>query len=267
MYHAFYSLNSTPFSKEIMAKDSFISDAFSEACSRLEFLKKTRGIGMLTGEPGAGKTLILRTFAQQLNKELYKVVYFPLSTGTVMDFYRGIARGLGEEPAFRKVDLFHQIQHSVLLYYKERRVTPVFILDEMQMAKDIFLNDLTILFNYGMDAENPFILILAGLPHLQDRLTLRRVNMPLFQRIVMSYKVEPLSKEEVDGYIRHHMELAGAKHHVFTAKAVEVIASLTRGWPRLINNLATHCLLFGFQARKDQIDEEVVRLASKEAGL
>ena len=91
--------------------------------------------------------------------------------------------------------------------------------------------------------------------------------MPLFQRIVMSYKVEPLSKEEVNGYISHHMELAGAKHQIFTAKAVEVIASLTRGWPRLINNLATQSLLFGFQARKDQIDEEVVRLASKEAGL
>jgi len=58
MYHAFYSLNSTPFSKEIKAKDAFFSDAFSEACSRLEFLKKTRGIGMLTGEPGAGKTLL-----------------------------------------------------------------------------------------------------------------------------------------------------------------------------------------------------------------
>ena len=94
MYHAFYSLNSTPFSKEIKAKDAFLSDAFSEACSRLEFLKKTRGIGMLTGEPGAGKTLILRAFAQKLNKELYKVVYFPLSTGTVMEFYVSIPGAL-----------------------------------------------------------------------------------------------------------------------------------------------------------------------------
>lgn len=267
MYQAFYSLSGTPFSKEIEAKNSFGSEAFSEACSRLEFLKKTRGMGMVIGEPGAGKTLILRSFTEQLNKDLYKVVYFPLSTGTVMDFYRGIAKGLGEEPPFRKVDLFHQIQHSIMLYFKERRVTPVFILDEMQMAKDMFLNDLSILFNFGMDAQNPFILILAGLPHLHDRLTLRRVNMPLFQRIVMSYKVEPLSKDEVNDYIRHHMELAGARHHIFTDKAVEVIASLTRGWPRLINNLATHCLLFGFQSKKDQIDEEVVRLASKEAGL
>lgn len=267
MYQTFYSLSGTPFTKEIEAKRFFASEAFSEAGGRLEYLKKTRGIGMLTGEPGAGKTFILRSFASRLNNDLFRVIYFPLSTGTVMDFYRGIARGLGEEPKFRKVDLFHQIQHAILLHYKDRKITPVFILDEMQMAKDLFLCDLSILFNFGMDAENPFILLLAGLPHLLDRLTLRRVNWPLFQRIVMHYKVEPLNKEEVAGYIRHHMELAGAKHHIFTDTAVEAIAALSRGWPRLVNNLATHCLLCGFQMKKDRIDEEIVRLASVEAGL
>lgn len=267
MFQPFYSLNTTPFTKELDVKHSFESEAFAETMGRLEFLKKTRGIGLLTGEPGAGKTFLLRSFASNLPDSLYKVVYFPLSTVTVMDFYRGIASGLGEEPKFRKVDLFHQIQQAILRYYKDRRVTPVLILDEMQMAKDLFLCDLSMLFNFGMDAQNPFILVLAGLPHLQDRLTVRRINQPLSQRIVMNYKVEPLKKDEVAGYIRHHMELAGSKHRVFTDKAIEAIASLTQGWPRLINNLATHCLLYGFQARKDQIDEEIVRLASKEVGF
>jgi len=93
-------------------------------------------------------------------------MYFPLSTGTVMDFYRGLALGLGEDPKFRKVDLFNQIQEAVKVYFKERKITPVFVLDEMQMAKDAFLNDLGILFNFDMDSQNPFILILSGLPYL-----------------------------------------------------------------------------------------------------
>lgn len=83
----------------------------------------------------------------------------------------------------------------------------------------------------------------------------------------MRYKVEPLSKEEVSGYIRHHMELAGARHTVFTDAAVEAIASLSRGWPRLVNKLATHCLLYGCQAKKEYIDDEVVRIAAEEAGI
>lgn len=266
MYRTFYSLIKTPFTKEIKAADSFPSTSFSETMARLEYLKKTRGIGLIAGEPGAGKTFALRAFAESLNPSLYKVAYFPLSTGTVMDFYRGLAIALGEEPKFRKVDLFHQIQSAVLRFFRERKITPVFILDEMQMAKDLFLCDINILFNFNMDSENPFILILSGLPHLLDKLTLNQ-NRPLAQRIAMSYKVEPLTREEVASYIQHQMELAGANHSIFSEPAIEAIASLSRGWPRLINKLATNCLLYGFQAKKEIIDAEVVRLAALDAGF
>ena len=57
-----------------------------------------------------------------------------------MDFYRGLALGLGEQPQFRKVDLFHQIQDAVNSYYHDKRITPVFILDEMQLSQNKFLN-------------------------------------------------------------------------------------------------------------------------------
>jgi general secretion pathway protein A len=209
MFQTFYSLSKIPFSKEIKSIDSFASTPYQEMIARLDYLKKTRGMGLIVGEPGAGKTFALRSFAESLNPSLFKVIYFPLSTGTVMDFFRGLAVGLGEDPKFRKVDLFHQIQHAIQVYFKERKITPVFILDEMQLAKDMFLNDLNILFNFSMDSENPFILILSGLPHLMDKLSLNH-NRPLSQRIMMRYKVEPLSKDEVKGYILHHLELAGA---------------------------------------------------------
>jgi general secretion pathway protein A len=266
MYQTFYSLARTPFAKEIKSTDSFPSGPYQEMNARLDYMKKTRGMGLLVGEPGAGKTFALRGFAENLNPSLFKVIYFPLSTGTVMDFYRGLAVGLGEDPKSRKVDLFHQIQQAIKVYFKERKITPVFILDEMQMAKDAFLNDLSILFNFDMDSENPFILILAGLPHLLDRLSLNH-NRPLSQRIMMRYKVEPLTKDEVARYITHHMQLAGANHTIFSDPAIQAITSLSRGWPRLINKIATHSLLAGYQARKELIDEEVVRLAAEEAGI
>ncbi|NYE57186.1 ExeA family protein [Carboxydothermus ferrireducens] len=128
------------------------------------------------------------------------------------------------------------------MFFRERKITPVFILDEMQMAKDLFLCNISILFNFSIDSENPFILVLSCLPHLLDKLTLNQ-NRPLAQRLAMNYKVEPLTREEVAGYIQHQMELAGAKHNIFSEQAIEAIASLSRSWPRLINKLATHCLL------------------------
>jgi len=266
MYKSFYSLTTDPFRKDIKERDAYASASFKESTAALDYLKKTRGMGVIVGDPGAGKTLALRSFAKNLNPSLYKVVYFPLSTGSVMDFYRGLVYELGEEPTYRKVDLFRQIQQTVYRFHSERKMTPVFILDEMQLAKDQFFNDISILFNFNMDSENPFVLVLAGLPHLLHRLALNQ-NRPLAQRMVMRYKLEALTKEEVAGYVGHHMEIAGARHPIFTEEAIEALASRSRGWPRLVNNLATHALIYGYQLKKEQIDAEVIRLAAEELAL
>lgn len=266
MYKPFYSLAREPFSKDTQSADAFHSTSYQEALNGLEYLQKSKGIGLIIGDPGAGKTFTLRSFKESLNPALYHVVYFPLSTGGVMDFYRGLAYGLGEEPKFRKVDLFRQIQQGIERMDQERKVTPVFILDEMHMAKDAFLQDLAILFNFQMDSSNPFILVLAGLPHLKTRLNLNH-HRPLAQRIVMRYQLQPLNKDDVYVYIDHHMKLAGAKMPIFTSAALEAIALRSQGWPRLINTLTINSLLFGAQQKKEQIDEEIVQMAVEESGL
>lgn len=263
MYKTYYSLSRNPFPKDIRTKEAYASSTHREVIARLNYLKKTRGIGMVIGEPGVGKTFSLRTFADSLNPALYHVVYFPLSTGGVMDFYRGLAYGLGEQPRFRKVDVFQQIQQGIQRMYKERSVTPVLILDELHMAKDAFLSDLSLLFNFGMDSETPYILILTGLPHLRARLGLNP-HRPLAQRIIMNYELEPMNHEETAAYVRYQLELAGAKVPIFTESALEAIALRSQGLPRLINKLATTCLLIGFQQSKELVDEEIVRLSVEE---
>jgi general secretion pathway protein A len=264
VYKAFYSLSQAPFSKE--NSKLFGSQSAREARGRLEYLKKTRGMGLLVGEPGAGKTFTLRCFTEELNPALFKPIYFPLSTGTVMDFYRGLVRGLGEEPLFRKVDLFGQLQQRTLSLYRDKKITPVFIMDEMHLATPKMLTDLGLLFNFNMDALNPFVLILAGLPLLLQRLEVSHVQ-PLNQRIIMRYVMEPLEKEEIREYVEHHLQAAGANVPLFTADGLEAVASLSHGWPRVINNLCLNALLLGAQAKREQIDAETVRLASLETGM
>lgn len=266
MYKSFYSLSKIPFSKELDVNDAFLSTSLSEAEARFDYLKQTKGISLLIGEPGAGKTFCLRRFASTLHQAQYKVIYFPMSTGSVMDFYQGLAYGLGEEPKFRKTDLFRQIQQGIERLYTERRITPVFILDEMHLSKDAFLKDLCLLYNFQMDSVNPFILVIAGLPHLKERLGLNQ-HLPLSQRIVMRFQMNALEKEEVPSYIDHHMKLAGSHMPIFQESALEALALRSQGWPRILNTLATHSLLIGYQQKKQQIDEEVVRLAADEVGL
>jgi len=266
MYKSFYSLAKEPFSKDLRPSDAFLSSDYQGALNALTYLQKSKGIGLLIGDPGAGKTFTLRAFKESLNPSLYHVIYFPLSTGGVMDFYRGLAYGLGEEPKYRKVDLFRQIQQGIERMDKERKVTPVFILDEMHLAKDAFLQDIALLFNFQMDSTNPFILILAGLPHLKTRLSMNH-HRPLSQRLIMKYEIQPLPKEEIVLYINHHLKITGAKMPIFTESALEAIALRSQGWPRVINKITINSLLFGFQLKKEQIDEEVVRLAIEDIGI
>ena len=262
MFKAFYSLKETPFTKTIKAQDIYPSDSCEETLSRLEYLKQIRGIGAITGEAGTGKTTYLRAFADKLNPSLYNVIYFPLSTGTVMDFYRGIARCLGEQPRFRKVELFNQIQEAITRSFTEDRITPVIILDEMQMARPKFLSEITILFNFSMDSQNPFVLILSGLDLFSDRLKLNQ-NRPLNQRLVMRYKIEALDEAECHTYITHQMELAGANAPIFEESALKAIAQRTRGIPRLINNVCTDALIMGVSNKTHTISDEIVYRACK----
>lgn len=134
MYRAFYSLAGRPFTKEIKAADMFPSSSHQECHARLGYLRDNRGIGLLVGEPGSGKTAALRAFVSSLNPALYNPIYFPLSTVTVRDFYRGLALSLNLEPASRRIDVFHQIQGAVLSGYQGKKVTPFIVLDEMHLA-------------------------------------------------------------------------------------------------------------------------------------
>ena len=266
MYRSFYSLSQVPFRKDLEDKNFFHSNALAEGLARLEYLKTTRGIGVITGEPGTGKTSLLRKFAASLNPSLFKAIYFPLSTVTVADFYRGLTLGLGEEPKFRKVDMYGQIQQAVLNLFHNQKITPVLILDEMQMASNQFLNDISLLFNFSMDSQNPFVLAMVGLPHLMDRLKLTH-NQPLFQRIIMRYSMTPLTKDMVREYLEHQLKLAGANHDVFSQSAIEAIASRSRGLPRLINNISTNCLLYGCAKKMDVITDEAVFAVASETGV
>ena len=266
MFKSFFGFQQQPFDKGIDSALLFQSNAYKEGLARFDYLKNTRGFGLITGDPGVGKTSTLRVFAESLNPSLYKVMYFPMSSGTTMDFYPGLAPSLGEEPKFRKVDLFFQIQSAIIDLYDKRRITPVFILDEMQSASGQFLHDLSIIFNFDMDKRNPFIVILAGLPTLANRLGLNQ-NRSLDQRIVTRFHFSPLEHDEVKEYIKHRFKHAGVSRSLINDNAYEAISSSTGGYPRLVGNLVTQALILAYQKQTDLIDEEIIFAASAEAGI
>jgi type II secretory pathway predicted ATPase ExeA len=95
VYRKHFGLARHPFGKDLAPEDLFASAAATELEVRLRHLLDLRGIGLVTGEPGSGKTTICRKVAASLHSGLYRVLYVPLSTGNVTDMYKSIAWELG----------------------------------------------------------------------------------------------------------------------------------------------------------------------------
>ena len=200
-----------------------------------------------------------------MNRALYKVVYFPLSTGSVNDLYRGLAFGLGEEPKTRKVDLFLQIQQAVTASFHERKVTPVFILDEMQMAKDVFLSDLNLLFNFVMDSSNPYVLLLCGFT-LFARQAHAQPQPPLGAAASALSPGRSADQGRGEGLCRSPHGAGRGEAPDLRRSGHGSAGALHQG-PRLINKLAVRALLLGFQRRAEQIDADIIRAVTLEHGF
>lgn len=237
-----------------------------ETRCRLNYLASTKGFGLLTGAAGRGKTTAIRNWANTLNPSLYKVVYSSLSTLTVSDFYRNLTMNLGAQPAFRKPDNFRLIQEEIIRLSVEKRKTPVIIIDEANYINNAVLNDLKILFNFEMDSRDRAIILLAGLPTLNNTLRLS-IHEPLRQRIIMNYNMEGMTKEEGRTYIHAKLKGAGCTQPVFDDAAIEAILNAADGTPRVISKLCNSSLLIGDTKDLNIITPNVVMQAVNECEL
>lgn len=264
-YTARYGMDFNPFLKN--SRETIVQTGeFKEVSFRLDYLLKTKGFGVITGSPGKGKTTAIRSWTRSMNPSLYKVVYTCLSTVTVLEFYRSMVEQLGGMPAYRKPDNFRLIQEEVSRLCIEKRQTPVIIIDEANYIKTAVLNDLKMLFNFDMDSRDRAVILLAGLPILNNTLRLG-IHEPLRQRIVMNYNMEGMTKEEGRIYIEEHLKTANCHQPVFEENAIEAILNAANGTPRLINKFCNASLLVGNSKNMNLITADAVLQAVNDCEL
>lgn len=264
-YAAWYGLEKNPFLKN--SGDILVDTTdIREAHVRLNGLKDSNGFGLITGEPGRGKTTAVRTWANSLNQSLFKVTYSSISSLTVLDFYRKIAAGLGSTPSFHKNDLFDDIQREIRRFALEKKVTPVIIIDEADMLSHKVLRDLQLMFNFEMDSRDLAIVLLVGQNQLINTLN-QNAHESLRQRILMNYHMLGITKEEGRQYIARKLESVGCLQPVFNENAVESILNSANGAPRVINKICDKSLLIGAMQGIKLIDPETVLKAVNEITL
>jgi len=263
MYLKHFGLTHYPFESDIPTEEMYLSSAMAELQTRLDHLIQLRGIGLVTGNPGAGKSAACRKMATALHTGIYKVVYVPLSTANPMDLYKTIAWELGLPTERNRAALYKRIREEVTRLTVDAKIRTILILDEAQNLRNDVLEELRLLTNYAMDSENRLCLLLSGQTELRRRLGMA-VHEALNQRIVVRYHLPGLSREEVTEYLHHLTKRAGCELPLFEPAAIEAIFQATKGLPRKIGLLAHHTLLAAALDKAKSATEEHVQRALPE---
>ena len=254
---AWFGLKRFPFDKNIKPSDALDTEPLKECLARLEYIKRRGGILLLTGDPGVGKTLVLRRYVQSLNENLFKTYYTPLSTLSRSDILYHLNRMLGLPHRLSKSAVYSQIQKTLLESKEQLGKTVLLIIDEAHLLQTGPLEELRLLTNFKMDSYDPFILVLSGQSDLR-RVMEFAVMEPFNQRIAIRYHMPGLSPDQSKLYVTHHLKLAGAKEPVLDEKALEAVHEISFGIPRKIGAVTEQALTYAMFDHKRTVTPEIV---------
>lgn len=260
---AFFGLKSLPFLKACDPEDTLSTPAMEHALERLRYLLDRRGIGVVLGGPGVGKSTLLRTFQASLSRTAHAACYVTHTTCSVLDVVRQIARGFDLTPRFNRADVARELKERLQKLLSLQKLSPVLLLDEAHLLPATFLEELRILTSFDGDSKDELTLVLAGHPQLESNLRLA-VNEAFAQRVVMKMRLSSLSRDEVERYVTHRLERAGRTARLFLPDAVEAMTKASRGVPRLLDRLGEHALLIALRDKKKEIDADLVTEALDE---
>jgi general secretion pathway protein A len=222
-----------------------------------------RGLSVLVGDIGAGKTTLARRLLDALPEEEYEAALFVIihSGVTASWLLRRIALQLGvENPAQEKLALLSQLYQRLVQIHEQGRKAVVLI-DEAQMLETReLMEEFRGLLNLEVPERKLISFVFFGLPEIERNL---RLDTPLAQRVAMRYRLEPLNAESTRSYVEHRLHTGGGGRNPFTPAAIELLHRLSGGSPRIINTLCDNALFEAYLGQETTVDapriEEIAR--------
>jgi general secretion pathway protein A len=260
MYEAFYGLRERPFELTPNPRFLLLTGKHREALSNLHFgLMARRGLTLLVGEAGTGKTTVIRAVVEEYEKKGAKIAYLNNPTLTRDEFYEFLTAAFGLDPAASasKVRLLRDLQTLLQERHAAKFLTGL-IIDEAQALPDYLLEEIRLLANMETASDKLLPIVLAGQPELSDRLNQASLRQ-LKQRVALRCQLGPLDARETAEYIAGRIRVAGGSSvSVFTRQAVDAIFQGSGGIPRLISVICDNALVSGFAADRRPVSRDIV---------
>jgi len=268
MYCKYYQLKERPFNVTSDPAFFFSSKKHKEALSHLLYgVSQRKGIIVLTGEIGTGKTTICRFFLNQIGKNV-KTAFILNPTFSEIQLLESIVKDFGINPNHKtKLGMVLEL-NNFLLRESNAGNNLVLIIDEAQILKPSLLEQVRLLSNLETEKDKLLQVILVGQPELNTRLNLYDLRQ-LRQRIMVRNHITPIDNDEIKNYINYRLKIASSEHPStgqieFSDEAVDLISRFSGGTPRLINMICDRALLAGFVSETNRIDFNIIKRCIEE---
>ena len=272
MYKSFYNLTRNPFDLSPDPTCFVATERHNEALAALYYgIVRHKGVVVVTGEVGTGKTLMLRCLLQ-LFKSSSEISYAYLFNCrlSALEFLHYVASDFG-----LKADE-HQSKSTLLIelskYVTSRGLqglTTVLIVDEAHNLSTELLEEIRLLSNLETNNDKLLQIVLVGQPELDLKLDSFELR-PLKQRIALRAHLSPLDEQDTDKYILERLMIAGGasrSEQLFSPEAVKAIHKYARGFPRLINTICENALITGYAQQMPTISADVIAGIAKDFHL
>jgi general secretion pathway protein A len=264
----FFGLRENPFKINPDPRFLFVTDQARATSDELAYAIRTRkGLVLLTGEVGTGKTMLLRRLLDWLaeqNMPTALIFNSHIKPEHLLDF---ILNDFGVPCASNlKSEKLIALNRWLLERYRAGQL-PVLIVDEAQGLSPAALEEIRLLLNFETPREKLLQIVLAGQPELEIKLKRHELRQ-LRQRITIRCRTFPLTLEQTHGYIRERLRVAGANSNpIFEPDAVGCVHAYSRGIPRVINVLCEHSLVNACADNSTTVSPSAVEQAAHDCQL
>ncbi|MBX3243150.1 MAG: AAA family ATPase [Acidobacteria bacterium] len=258
MYKDHFSLKEYPFSLTPDPKFIVFTPSYNELLAGLYYgIEMAKGLIVLTGEVGTGKTTALRWLIRRLDSSV-RAAYIFNPHLSIDEFYHHVTEMLDITDYDNKTDML--LEMGKMLEDRHRRgLRTLLIVDEAHEISDEVMEEIRLLLNFESDSAKHLQIILTGQPELRERLRQKNLRQ-LKQRVALRCEMPILPNiDEVTRYITERMMLAGSSQkNIFTQEAIDFVYQCSEGIPRLINNLCDNALIAAFAANEKKVTREMI---------
>lgn len=249
-----FGFTRVPFCKNLFPFEMFDSRSQRDLFHALMLWTDVKGLGLVTGPSGVGKSLTVRKFVMSLDEARFRTVHLAAVPATPAGFLRSVNRALDLPMRSHASDLFDQAHKHLTGQRDERAPHPLLVIDNAEGLSIEILDLLRRLTSFALDSEDRFSILLTGTDDLLR--TLREPTVePLRTRITYAQPLRPFSLEDTRNYVTFHVKRsAPTRPDLFTDDAARRLFHASQGRPRSINQLALQSLIQAAVEGRDQID-------------